>query len=132
MIKNNEIKQNVLNIISKGSNYVSIGRSKYRINSNIVHVRYCSTSSSNKSLYKFNINPNTLNANYELWICGNLNYFYLIPTEIMTMICEDPNTYPDNHYPDIRVVSVDISKDKIIYGTGGKSLNISKYFKKVL
>jgi len=132
MTENNEIKENVLSTISKSSNYVSIGKSKYRINSKIVHIRYCSTSSSNGLRYKFNINPNTLDADYELWICGDSNTYYLIPTDIMKMIYEDPDTYPDKLYPNIRVVSVDVSKDKIIYGTGGKSLKISDYFKKSL
>lgn len=92
-----------------------------------VHARFCRTNERSPSLFKFNINPNTLDADYELWICGEEGMFYLIPTTIMQRIYDDPHSYPDNRHADIRVVSVDVSTNKITYKTGGGKLDIANY-----
>ena len=122
MASNEAIKRAALNKISAGKNWRPSGRATYSVNNKKVHVRYCSP-----PRYRFNINPNTLRADYELWICGSEEYYYLIPIKVIRGIYNDPMTYPDRHHPEIRVVSVDINSDKVIFGSGGKSLGLKKY-----
>lgn len=105
----------------------SHGPSNYIVAGKKVHARFCHTNDRQPHLFKFNINPNSLKADYELWVCGENGLYYLIPTTLMKQVYDDPDTYPDTQHPDIRVVSVDISTDKITYKTGGGKLHIAMY-----
>jgi hypothetical protein len=98
----------------------------------VIHIRYCSPSSSGNAHFAFNINPNTLTAENELWICGDVETYYLIPTPVLRQVYEHPDTYTDSRHPEIRVVSVDISRDKMTYAVGGQSLDIAMYFNRSL
>lgn len=60
--------------------------------------------------YKFNINPNTLSADYELWICGSAGVWYLVPIDLIGRIYSDPAAYPDHRHPEIRVVSLNTKR----------------------
>src|SRR2546425_292217 len=94
----------ILNRIAPGFAPVPWGRVSYRLRGVSVHARYCAPGTGN---YKFNINPNSLRSNYELWICGNAKHWYLIPVHVLRQMYDHLAAYPDNHHPEIRVVSVD-------------------------
>ena len=113
--------------IAKGQSIVSIGKSKFRIVSCIVHVRFCSTNVRAPEKYKFNINPNTLSADYELWVCGSASVYYLMPISLMQSIYRNPNTYVDRMHPEIRVVSVDIDSHMVTYASGGVKSSLKDY-----
>ena len=127
-----EVKKKVYSRIAGSRNWSPSGRAKIRVGGNIVHVRYCSTNDRAPSKYKFNINPNTLTADYELWICGDEETYFLIPIEIIKDIYSDPNTYQDYHHEGIKVVSVDIDSKYVTYATGGKSLSLGPYLTSTL
>ncbi len=101
MAGNDHLKHTVLDRIASGKRWKPNGRSKFMVNEKIVHVRYCRSQRTGSPLYKFNINPNTLSGNYELWICGNADSSYLIPTEIMEKMYQDPEAYIDRHHEEI-------------------------------
>lgn len=122
-------KRDVLKQVSNGNSLQNAGTSKYLIGDSLIHVRYCSPDAYNSPRYKFNINPNTLSSDFELWICGSSDAYYLIPVRIMRQIYDDPEAYVDNHHPEIRVVSVNVFTDSVTYASGGKSINISKYLR---
>ena len=132
MIQGEGIKRIVLNRISSGKMWLSIGLTKYRIDNNIIHIRFCSTDKLASSWYKFNINPNTLTADYEVWICGNPDIYYLIPIEIIHQIYNDPEAYIDRRHPEIHVVSVNIDRHTVTYAKGGKKINMVLYFHALL
>lgn len=69
--------------------------------------------------FKFNINPNTLSADYELWVCGSVAIYYLMPVAFIRDIYEHPNSYIDHFYPQIRIVSVDANVHTVTYAAGG-------------
>ena len=128
-----QLKLSVLKKIGNGINpNKTLGPSNYLVGEIKIHARFCPVNARSRHLFKFNINPNTLTSNYELWICGHLELHYLIPTSLMQRIYDDPYTYTDNLNPEIRVVSVDVSTDKIIYKTGGGKLDIAEYRNKIL
>ena len=118
-----------LSAASSGAVVKALGRSKYLIGTNTVHVRFCSSNGSAPSKFKFNINPNTLSADFELWVCGSAGHYYLSPVAAMRAIYEDPQTYVDRMHPEIRVVSVDASTHKVMYASGGTSTNFKRCFK---
>ena len=60
MATSDSVKQVVLDRIAAGKSWWKSGRSTYEIKGTKVHVRYCSPPT-----YKFNINPNTLRADWE-------------------------------------------------------------------
>lgn len=121
------IKQNVLSKIAEGASFIPTGRAKYRVNEKIVHVRFCSENRSTPAKYKFNINPNTLSADCELWICGNEEQYYLMPLIFIKSIYDNPQTYVDYHHDNIKVVSVDIYEDIVQFASGGQSKSLSLY-----
>ena len=130
--KKEEIKHIVLDRITVAKGWVSSGRAKYRIDHKIIHMRFCSIDKFDSPRYKFNINPNTLSADYEVWICGNADAYYLIPIKIMRQIYSDPESYIDQRHPEIRIVSVHIDKNTVTYARGGKTLNLTPYLRGTL
>ena len=58
-----QIKLEALGSVDPKSRPIPVGRESYRLGNAVIHVRYCSPGKGN---YKFNINPNSLRANYEL------------------------------------------------------------------
>lgn len=127
-----EIKRQVYSRIAGSQNWVPSAKAKIRIGQNIIHVRYCSTNRGSPSKYKFNINPNTLSADFELWICGEQETYYLIPIGIIKDIYSDPDTYQDYHHEGIKVVSIDTYSNHVMYARGGKSLNLKPYLRSTL
>ena len=122
------IKTNaVLLSLSNGLSPLSVGRSKFRVGHRVLHVRFCSTDATGSARFKFNINPNTLSADYELWVCGTADRYYLMPVALMRAIYENPNTYVDKAHPEIRVVSVDSRTHRVIYASGGMSQSLREY-----
>ncbi len=132
-VETDKLKLTVLKKVGNGINPTKAsGPSNYWVGHKKVHARFCRTNDRSPHLFKFNINPNTLEADYELWICGGVGLFYFLPISVMQGIYDDPNAYPDYHHPEIRVVSVDGAKDKVIYKTGGGKLDIAQYRNKTI
>ena len=123
-----DVRYRVLKEIAGAIGYSTADQAKFRIGKSLEHTRFCSQNAAAPSKYKFNINPNTLSADYELWICGSSNSYYLIPISIMKQIYSDPEAYVDKHHPEIRVVSVDIEKHCVAYAKGGKICDLSSFF----
>ena len=96
----NTEKNAALIAIANGVTPANVGKSKVRIGQKVVHVRFCSEDAAGSTKFKFNINPNTLSADYELWVCGSAKTYYLISVALMLTIYEDPNTYVDRAHPE--------------------------------
>jgi hypothetical protein len=88
----NTEKSAALIAIANGVKPLNAGKSKYRIGQRLVHVRFCSADAAGSTKFKFNINPNTLSADFELWLCGSAKTYYLMPVALMHSIYENPNT----------------------------------------
>src|SRR4030042_2335792 len=126
--ENLDIKLKVLNQVGTGEAFNYLGQAKYRIGQTVIHVRFCGTDLRGLPHYKFNINPNTLSADYELWICGQADSYYLIPIHIINDINSHQDAYPDNRNPGYTIVSLNIKSHKLTYARGGVSLNIKPYW----
>ena len=125
-------KRAALAIAANGAPVVSKGKAKYRVGSALVHVRFCSENVEAPAKFKFNINPNTLTAEYELWVCGSAAYYYLVPISFIRDIYDDPNTYEDRHHPGIKVVSVDADSHRVTYASGGVCAGLRSFFRATL
>lgn len=124
-----EIKMDVIKKIALGRNVTPMKKAKWRIGSAVVHVRYRTDPKSDGETFAYNINPNTLTADFELWICGDANRYYLFPTDLMKSIYYDPEAYRDYTHRNIRVVDINTATHLILYGRGSKSLDGSDYFR---
>ena len=120
-------KMKVLKHLAGGGLVTPVGKTKYRVKGSIVHVRFCSANLKAPAKFKFNINPNTLSADYELWVCGSSDCFYLMPIVFLRTIYDNRNTYIDRHHEEIRVVSVDTATDTVTYATEGRYESIREY-----
>ena len=125
-------KQAVLNHITAGRPYTPAGKSIVAVGTTKVHVRYVSRPAPASRRYAYNINPNTLRADYELWICGDRDGWYLFPIDVIRGIYGDPAAYTDARHPDLRVASVDVRSDQVTFGAGGKGLSAAAYRDAVL
>jgi hypothetical protein len=67
-----------------------------------------------------------------VWICGNENHYYLIPTHVLKQIYDSPDSYPDGEHPEIRIISVDSQGHECLCGRGGQRINLSDFFRKTL
>jgi len=120
-------KNAALTRIAKGKTIAPAGNAKVRIGKSVVHVRYCSPNANAPEKFKFNINPNTLSADYELWVCGSAAAYYLMPISLMQNIYDNPDSYVDRSHPEIRVVSVDTHLHTVNYASGGVKGSIKGY-----
>lgn len=126
-MKGQRTKENVLNQIANGQKIVKCPSSKWQIGDAILHVRYRTNPVPGGCQYSFNINPNTLKADYEVWICGSENRYYLIPISIIRKMYEHPNTYIDSRYQ-YRVASIDVNTHRCLYARGGCDKDFTDYF----
>lgn len=132
MVHSQEVKHIVLDNICVGERWVSNGGANYCTGLYDIHVRFCSTDRSGSPHYKFNINPNTLSNDYEVWICGDANKYYLIPIKVMIQIYNDVEGYVDSLHPNIRIVSVNAEINTVTYAAGGKSIDLAPYLRRTL
>lgn len=121
-----QIKDSVLNEIAPGVRCCVCGQATYAIASVRVHARYCA---GGPRKCKFNINPNTLRADYELWICGGASQWYLIPVEVIKTMYDHPGAYPDRWHPGIRVVSVDMREHSAGYASPSIKKDLRPYYR---
>lgn len=121
------IKRDVLTNVCGGVIPIRSGRAKYCFSGHTIHVRFCGFDPERPKLYKFGINPNSLTADYELWICGGASRFYLIPSSVVRKMYHDPSAYRDYHHIEIRAVSVDTEIHSAQYATNAKSIDIQEY-----
>jgi len=123
------IKKAVFHSIAPSATVRETGREMYRIRGSDVHARFCASGFGN---YKFNINPNTLRADYELWICGSDAHWYLIPVGVIRQMYGHPAAYPDKHHAKIRVVTVNVNSHRVGYAARSITLDLTPYFRAVL
>ena len=128
MSAGNEIKAIVLRKIAGALSIRQKPKAKWQIGSALVHVRFRSEPKSDGATYAFNINPNTLSAAFELWICGSADSFYLIPMSELRDIYNDPNGYRDYAHPEIRVADIQTRNHRCIYGRGNLSRDFGKFY----
>jgi len=126
------VKVSVLNAIAIGRSVTPLGHAKYRIAGWTVHVRFCSVNTKASAKFKFNLNPNTLSADYELWICGSPTRFYLMPRSTVLMMYEHPAAYIDRRHPEIRVVSLDVTDNAATFAAGGEKLDLRRFLNRTL
>ena len=119
------IKEAVFDQIAPGEAAVRCGVEMYRVRGSQVHARYCAPGSGN---YKFNLNPNTLRADFELWICGTLDHWYLIPVQVIQQMYEHPAAYRDPFHPESCALGVDPVSHRARYARPSVTLDLTPYF----
>lgn len=112
----------VLNQLTGGS-WRAEGKVGYRFSAGLVHTRFKTSGP-----YSFNINPATLKADFELWICGSPDLYYLLPKEVVRSIYDHPNAYVDQRHLEIRVVSVDTDRHRAKYARETDAMDLRPYF----
>jgi hypothetical protein len=125
-----KLKREVLQKLANGRTVEWLPKHKVRIDNYVVHTRCCTGSEKQRS-YSFGLNPNTLTANVELWICGSAERFYTIPTEVLHAIYLDGHTYPDRTHPKIRTVAIYLRTHECKYGRT-RSVNFAAYYQRPL
>jgi hypothetical protein len=120
-------KKKVLTRLAAGRQMVSLPKSKAKVGNNVVHMRFRSSPKGNSSTWSFNINPNTLTGDFELWICGSASLYYLIPITSIKAIYEDESAYVDYAHPEIRVLDIDSSTHQCFYGKG-RNADFASFF----
>ena len=119
-----ELKEWILTQVGEGRTAAFIGKATYEIDGVKIHVRQ--TWAATGETYPFNINPNTLKADYELWILG-WSLWYLIPIEAIRYMYESPSAYRDSHHPEIVAVSVNEEREEVRFARDEPPLCIAKY-----
>lgn len=119
---NDAIKAAVLDRL-KGGPWKQTGQTSYRFRAGVVHARFKTSAP-----FSFNINPATLRADYELWICGSQEFYYLLPRHLLNLMYTHPSAYVDKRHPNIRVVSLDVQRHHAKFARGAASADIRPYF----
>ena len=129
---NESAKESVLRQMS-GDRPFSIarghGQSKWSIAGKIVHMRFCSQPEADGVTFGYNINPNTLSSDYEVWICGRAEVYYLIPIAVVRTIYSDAGAYVDSWHPEMRVAHVHTRTHHATFSNRGSGLDFTAYFR---
>lgn len=126
---NDSEKKQLVSELAEGEVPAYAGRAKFKVRAGVVHIRFCSANSSNSEQYKFNINKNTLSADFELWICGSKENWYLLPMDLIREMHQHPDAYEDYQHPGLTVVSVYSDTDEVMFARGGVRKSIREYFR---
>lgn len=126
---NLEIKEVILEHIARNKAwYKTGGREKWNIEGDIVHVKYRSGPKVGGNRYSYNVSPSSLDADFEVWICGDISIYYLIPTKTLADMYNDPNAYVDSYHPNLRVIDINTETHKAQYARGRPYKDFSSYF----
>ncbi len=129
-----DFRQLVLENISEGSPIIHLKKNLAKVNGKIIHYRYKSKASDMSRRFPFNINPTTLSADFEIWICGNQDLYFIIPIKEIKKIYDDPDTYTNStkNQSLIKTLTVDTLKNVAKYGRNSKALDVSSFKNKTL
>jgi hypothetical protein len=125
-------KKTALGQVAKSKKVAKVGKAKYCVGKSSGHIRFCSANPKAPEHSKFNINPNTLSADFELWICGNGSTYYLSPIVQIQSIYENPDAYIHRMHPKLRVVSVDTLLHEATYAAGGVRTSLGRFLRATL
>jgi len=125
-------EQIIFQKIANGQPIILLGKHKVMLGSHEVHYRFKSFPKKNPNKFPFNINPNSVNAQFELFICGSEYIYYLIPIDVLKMMYKHPDAYPDRLHPKITIITIDSYLDTVTYARPSISLDLTPYKNKSL
>ena len=108
------------------------GQSKWKVSGKIIHIRFCSRPAADGATFGYNINPNTLSSDYEVWICARAEIYYAIPIVVIKRIYSDPGAYVDRWHPEMRVAHVHTGTHHATFSSSSSGLDFTAYFRGVL
>jgi hypothetical protein len=108
-------KEQVLQHLADGRSVVRLPKAKAKIGQNVIHIRFTAKGKRGGPVWSFGINPNTITADYELWVCGSPGIYYLIPQATVREMYDDPKGYPDKAHKGIRVADVNTKTHECKY-----------------
>src|SRR5713226_2390949 len=111
-------RESALRRIAGGRATRKTGQVTYEIEGKRFHIK---VKTGNLRKYPFNINDAVLAADYEVYVCGTQDLYYMVPVELIRKMHTDPSAMPDYTHPGLTVVDIYPAENQIIYGTGGKS-----------
>jgi hypothetical protein len=120
----------VMNHVAGPGAWVLGSERKYIARGKRIHAKAVSPATARNGRCPFNINPNALDADYELWICGTADCYYLIPTDIVRLMYIDPDAYVNKEpgQEEIHTVTVLLREHSANYAKGGKRRDFKPYF----
>jgi hypothetical protein len=130
--ENNAVVLQVLESLSGPGVIHGRGKSHWAIGPYTIHARYRTKPKKDGFTFSFNINPNSLKSDFELWICADPQHYYLIPQQVVLEIYEHPEGYSDRHHPCIRVADIRTNDHRCTYARGGIAMSLSIYFRAAL
>ena len=96
-------RESVLRKIAGYKAFKKVGRVSYEIDGNTYHIK---VKTGQLKKYPFNINKAVLSADYEVYVCGTDELYYVIPVELIRKMHLDPSAMPDYTHPGLTVVDV--------------------------
>lgn len=119
-----ELKRWVLTQAGEGRVAKFVGKATFELLGKRIHVRQTWTVT--RMNWPFNINPNTLEADYELWILG-WSLWYLIPIAAIRFMYEAPSAYRNSDNQEIVTVSLNEEREECRFATEEPPLKLSAY-----
>ena len=122
---NEPIKETVLRRIAGDKICAFVSGVTWKVGDQKVHVRYATGKGGR---FRFNLNPSTMRADYEVWICRKPERYYLIPHSVVREMHQHYRAYEDRQHPGLTVVSVDVNNHRAQYARGGTRRDLSQCF----
>lgn len=100
-------KRKALKTIAADKRIVRLPRANVGIGDKTVHVQFRPEPKTAPDIWSFNVNKNILLADFDVWVCGTGESYYLVPKNVVREIYNVADGWTDSTYPDIKVVQID-------------------------
>lgn len=120
-------EQIIFQKLADGKTIIDIGNHKVKIGDKVVYWRRKGFPQSGSPKFPYNINPNSLSADFALYICGDEQNYFLLPIAFIKMMNSHPNAYPDNRNPGYTIITIDIRDLDVLYARPSIRLDLRPY-----
>jgi len=120
-----KIKRWVLSEVFGSESFKPVGIATYGHEGIRVHVRH--TWATVRCRFWFDVNPNTVKADYELWICGMPSLWYLVPVSALVFMQGSPTAYRNTAREATTEVTVNEIEDTCRFARNEKPLDVSAF-----
>ena len=122
---NAQAKNAVLDrIAGVGGWWKAPGRDNWGSKNGTLHTR-CRSNAAHGTTYAYNFGPAALKMDYQVWICGKPEDYYLIPSEVVRKMYAHQKGYVDKAHPNLHVANIDVSCHKVTFATEAQRLNFA-------
>lgn len=120
-------KRNALRKIAGDRPIARMPRATVMIGRQTVHAQFSAAPKTAPDTWSFHVNKNILLADFDVWVCGTGESYYLVPKDASREIYNAADGWSDSAHPDVKLVEIDRQSHICVY-RAGQGIDFSAYY----